>query len=213
MFRYSAKKYTDSLFKMGMIRVGTLYDFRKSEHKQGIADPQEGKKEIFHPVDKIHVADSNSPEARIVGQFGFKIGKGATNVTFQNLTFARNFDVPDCFILCSSCEYSKKTMDEFEGADSCYKISNPHMFYSLITKTLNTITPVIFQGVHKVIYQDRKEKWNGRDWGHHPALIKEKEFSKQEEFRAIWQPLNGQPIHPVIIANYNLMKACQRLAI
>jgi len=104
-------------------------------------------------------------------------------------------------------------MREFEGADSCYEISDPNKFYRVLTETLNSIVPVVFRGFHEVIYQARKEQWNGRDWGHHPALIKETKFSNQSEIRAIWQPRSGQPIQPIIIANYRLIEACRLLII
>lgn len=83
----------------------------------------------------------------------------------EGLTIARAFDEPDCFILCTSKVFSKDTMLEFEGADTCYEILNPSLFYSVLTETLNSFIPVVFRGVHEVIYQDRKEKWNGKDWG------------------------------------------------
>ncbi len=47
MYRYTNSCYNKLLLNMGCIRVGTLHDFRKSEHKKGIADPQEGKKKYF----------------------------------------------------------------------------------------------------------------------------------------------------------------------
>jgi hypothetical protein len=86
-------------------------------------------------------------------------------VKIEGLKIARAFDEPDCFILCTSKVFSKDTMLEFEGADTCYEILNPSLFYSVLTETLNSFIPVVFRGVHEVIYQDRKEKWNGKDWG------------------------------------------------
>lgn len=214
MYRYSARKYTDALLSMGGIRVGTLHDFRKNEHKRGIFDPQEGKKEVFHAIDKLLVTDPKTPEVKAIEQFGIlKFEDGVTNVQFEGITLLRPFDVLDCFILCTSKTFSRKTMREFEGADSCYQILNPNRFYGILTEVLNSFYPVIFRGVHEVVYQDRKEKWNGKDCGHHPALIKEKEFRRQSELRAIWQPRYRQPIQPIIFADYRLTEACRALDI
>ena len=214
MYRYLANKYTKSLLALGAIRVGTLHDFRRSEHKRGVADPQEGKKEVFHPIEELHITDPNSPEVRAIEQFGiFNFGNEPTNMKIQGLTIARSFDEPDCFILCPSKVLSKNTMLEFEDADSCYEISNPNEFYRVLTETLNSFVPVVFLGVYEVIYQDKKEQWNGKDWGHHPALIKEPEFKNQSEIRAIWQPRFGHDIKPLIIANYRLIASCKELTI
>jgi hypothetical protein len=54
-------------------------------------------------------------------------------------------------------------------------------FYSLLTELINKHVPVEFQGVHKVVYQNKQEKWNGVNWGISPALIKEPAFIKQKE--------------------------------
>ncbi len=214
MYRYSTKKYTQSLLAMGIIRIGTLHDFRRTEHMKGIADPQEGRKQVFHPIEHLHVTDPNNPEVKAIEQFGvFNFGDKPTNVKIEGITIARSFDGPDCFILCTSKVFSKKTMLEFDGADSCYEITNPNYFFELLTDTLNSIVPVFLGGVHEVIYQNRTEKWNGKDWGRHPALIKETEFSNQAEIRAIWQPRYGQPIQPIVIGNYRLGEACRELPI
>lgn len=50
MYRYSLQKFNSSLLNMGEIRIGTLHDFRRTEHTQGIADPKEGKKKISHNI-------------------------------------------------------------------------------------------------------------------------------------------------------------------
>jgi len=50
MYRYSNSKFSNILTVLGGIRVGTLHDFRNSEHKKGIADPLEGKKTVVHRI-------------------------------------------------------------------------------------------------------------------------------------------------------------------
>ena len=198
---------------MGTIRIGTLHDFRKSEHKKGIADPAEGTKQVLHHVGEVSAANvdealqNHGYDIKALETFGvMKIGKESqmTNFTFRNISMSKTFNEPDCFIICSSIYKSKRTMSQFEGADSCIEINQINTFYNILTNTLNTISPVVFRGVHKVIYKDRQEKWNGHDWGHHPALIKEKEFEPQGEIRAIWQPKFNQSIEPMILCNYRL---------
>ena len=161
MYRYSPKKYNDSLFLMGNIRIGTLHDFRNTEHNSGIADPKEGTKTVSHHIDHLHIKDSsdtsknNKKDIDSLSAFNaINLGENCKNITIRNVSVSKRFDEPDVYILCVSKYLSKKTMRQFEGSDSCVKITNENLFYTLITETLNSITPVIFHGVHEVFYQD-----------------------------------------------------------
>ncbi|HCE1608295.1 hypothetical protein L1D18_15015 [Vibrio parahaemolyticus] len=209
MYRYSNSEYSNLLTVFGGIRVGTLHDFRRSEHKRGIADPQEGKKSVEHHIisDTIQLGDKNNINARAVSAFNAIGGSG--QVTLKNVGFSRSFDSPDFFILCSAYEKSKTVMHQFDGADSCVQIYNPMKFYRELTYLLNSITPVYFHGVHRVTYKGRKEKWDGHSWGIDPALIKENEFDQQKEVRAIWVPKFGQEISPQILGSVKLASACK----
>ncbi|MCJ2376416.1 hypothetical protein LNL84_06160 [Vibrio sp. ZSDZ34] len=213
MYRYSINQFSSLLTVFGGIRVGTLHDFRKSEHKRGIADPQEGKKTVQHCIDKetITIGDRSSKTARAAKEFNIIGGSGTA--TFENVTFSKTFNSPDFFILCSSYEKSKSVMSQFEGADTCVQITDPLSFYKELTILLNSITPVVFLGVHRVTYKERIEEWNGTSWGADPTLLKEPEFSKQKEVRAIWAPKYRQPITPQILGSVDLAKTCRKIAI
>jgi len=220
MYRYSTKQYNSQLLSMGIIRIGTLYDFRNTEHNKGVADVQEGKKKVSHHINELHIANSDDPNIKCnidfnsLEKFGaVKFNGDVKDVTFRNVNVSKSFDVPDCFILCTSKTCSKETMHQFEGADSCVQIIEIESFYRALTDSLNSLTPVIFQGIYEVIYQDREETWNGRDWGRHPAVIKEIDFIKQNEFRAIWQPRCKNYISPVITGNYRLGAFCRNVSI
>jgi hypothetical protein len=113
----------------------------------------------------------------------------------------------------SGPDHSKETMSQFEGADSCAEVVEIESFYRVLTDTLNSLAPVIFRGIHEVIYQNREEYWNGQNWGRHPAMIKETKFKKQGELRAIWEPQSNQLISPVILGNYRLGAFCRNVSI
>lgn len=105
-------------------------------------------------------------------------------------------------------------MSEIEGADSCYHITHVEAFINILTDSLNSIIPVRFKGLQKVMYKERNEVWNGLNWGRSPSLIKEPEFSEQREVRAIWEPINyQQSIKPMVIGNHRLISTCTRLPI
>lgn len=220
MYRYSTRKYNCSLIIMGCIRIGTLHDFRRSEHNKGICDPKEGKKTVSHHIENLQIAYTGdqdldkSKDFQSLSAFRFmNLMPDNYNVTIKNVTMSQEFDHPNCYILCMSRFRSKQAMKEFEGTDSCIEIVNIPLFYHILTDTLNSVTPVIFRGIHEVIYQNREEPWNGRDLGYHPALIKEEKFHPQGEYRAIWQPRYNQAIEPIIIGNYRMGALCKHVSV
>ena len=215
MYRYSKRQFSKLLLEKGNIRIGTLHDFRRSEHKRGISDPQEGKKEVSHRVRDLHIDDlgnvlsGTSKDADALKAFGLvRRGPGAGTTIVRGAIGIHTFDQADCFVLCTSKTLSREIMLEFEGADSCVRIVDIANFYNRLTVLLQRVVPVTFRGIHEIRYQDRREAWNGRDWGFHPALIKEVQFKKQSEIRAIWAPAGNRQIEPVIVEDPWLRTCC-----
>jgi hypothetical protein len=215
LYRYSSQKYNDMLMNEGTTRIGTLFDFRRSEHKAGIADPSEGKKLVFHDVhdwaidNEIPGLPSKTMRAMSeVGMIKFAPGGGQR---MTGVRIARDIQTPDYFIHCSAHKLSREVMKQFEGADSCVELKSPGEFYGHLTEALNKIVPVRFEGLHIIKYSDREEEWNGKDYGTPGLLIKELEFEGQCEVRAIWTPLTDKPIEPVIVRNMNITKHLRRV--
>ncbi|WP_151946922.1 hypothetical protein [Aliarcobacter butzleri] len=214
MYKYSNKKYNELLFKMGIIRIGTLYDFRSSEHKEGISDPSEGIKTIIHnknlKIDSM-MNLSKEQESILKGyeELGaFKIGKNCKNITIINNQVKKQINSDDLFIYCTASKFNIIT--EFEKYDSCYKITHPNEFYNEVTIALNKIKPVRFLGFYEVTYKNRTEEWIENGNKLHPALIKGLEYSNQAEIRAIWEPLDkSKGIEPIKLASYKLGKYMQ----
>ncbi len=163
MYRYSEKIYNDSLLNMGIIRIGTLHDFRnKEKHKIGVADEMEGAKTIrssFVESKTFNTSDKNSDD--MLRYFGIKSAAG-TRHTFTNSKLERNHHHPNCFILCASSICSLETMREFKGNDSCVEIFDKYGFYKTLTETLYKITPVKFYGIHEIKYQSRIEPYSSQ---------------------------------------------------
>ncbi|MGX1087458.1 hypothetical protein [Pseudomonas sp. AP3_22 TE3818] len=212
VFRYSGQKYNDALLALGNVRVGTLHDFRNIEHKKGIADAKEGLKWVEHHIPHATNRDGNIHSAAIEA-FGFFGNPGGGLMEFKNCNFVQQFNHPDCFIHCTSADYLRSTMDEFEGADSCVEIADVAGFYRRLTESLNKIVPVQLLTVAKVTYMERREDWNGRNWGTYPALIKEPEFSRQGEIRAIWGPKRDSVIKPLVLNDIGLISFCRAVGV
>ena len=204
-YKYAQQIYSDTLFALGNIRIGTLHDFRNSEHVKGVSDAHEGKKTVSHKITKATDSDKESIHWRAVEEFGLFSVKGSKNITIIGGTFVRNYNVPNCYIHCTASDYSSSVLDQFAGADSCVEIVDLNSFYRRLTETLNTIEPMDFQGVFKVKYTKRDQIWNGVDWGDHPALIKDPDFKKQVELRAIWSPRHSGSISPIVVNDVGLI--------
>ena len=200
---------------MGGIRIGTLYDFRRLEHKKGIADPQEGIKSVTHNIEFVSDGFGRQIDADALVHYGLLASDAERSGGgfIRNTRLSSIFDSPNIFILCFSRNLSNETMAQFEGADACVEITDHEHFINRITETLYIFCPVRFLGKYDVIYQDRNEVWNGQDWGHSPAVIKEIIFSPQAEIRLLWQPLYRREIEPIIFYDHLLGEYCREVTV
>lgn len=187
LYRYARRRYNDALVSRGEIRIGTLHDFRRSEHGRGIADGSEGRKTVTNHVRDYVIADSRQDE-RVQELRMFGVNVAGENITIRNSNFSNSISAPNAFILCASSRNDAATRAQFEGAETCVEISDPEEFARTLTPCLSASRPVHFLGWHPVRYQPRAETFNGRNLGLAPELIKDPAYSRQYEWRAIWRP-------------------------
>lgn len=216
LYRYSNKKYNDLLLNDGSLKIGTLHDFRSIEHKAGISDPNEGMKTVSHYIDyyspdnESEIPSINARAMETVTPGMLVLGKGSS---MHNITIAREFKEPNCFVHCSSYVLSADVMSQFEGANSCVEIFDVRGFYRQLTRTINKTTPVEQFLQCRITYKSREENWNGQNFGLHPSFIKEDQFERQYEYRVIWIPASSDSIAPIIINEPKLKKFCRAAAI
>ncbi|MFZ1908535.1 MAG: hypothetical protein WAU52_05580, partial [Burkholderiales bacterium] len=70
-FKYAKRVHAKQLLTMGILRVGTLHDFRRMEHAKGIADPQEGKKRVSHLVKDLKLTSTGVTTASAMDEAAF----------------------------------------------------------------------------------------------------------------------------------------------
>lgn len=104
-------------------------------------------------------------------------------------------------------------MKQFDGADSCVEIVAPNEFFHCLQTTIAQGT-----GAHRVIaarpveYRERKEIYNGTDFGLHPGLIKEHIFRSQNEGRILWEFESGvQRYEPFLSGHWKLGSYCREI--
>lgn len=217
-FKYGKKQHLMGLLGMGVLRIGTLSDYRRGEHAMGISDATEGTKEIINLVEKLNITgsdwgDEERKSAGMLAQFGLVFRPGS-NVYMDNVTMLKNFEI-DAYAFCFSIEEkpSIKTMRQFEGADSCVEIVAPDEFFKCLQSTITQVS-----GAHRVItarsveYKERMERYNGDDFGLHPGLIKEHCFRSQNEGRILWEFGSGvQGYEPFFSGNWKLGLYCREI--
>lgn len=219
LFRYSSNKWNKALLEKGSIRVGTLYDYRKAEHKAGITDAYEGLKAVSHTISQWssleEVADSPSIHSRAIAALGLKddvdklLAANPNGVTFENVEIELRCNYPNVYIHCTSMALCDAVMAEFEGAQSCVEIFDIKGFYRALTTEINKFTKVQPRGINLVRYQDRNEVFNGLDLGVPPCWVKGKDFEGQFEVRAVWLPLDEGPIEPLFLEVPELADYCR----
>jgi hypothetical protein len=181
LFKYLHKQHALNLVNGGIVRIGTLYEFRKEEeYGKIVGDREEGKKSARYIANDDIWTSSNIPN---FAKNFFNLSKGGV-VVMGNSVLEAHQQSDDYFIYCTTLSYDKDTMIAF-GSDSCIRIENSEMFFSIISNTL--ISEGIYQGLHPCIYKKRylpHYEYNEI----HPAILKDPSFSYQQEIRALWKP-------------------------
>lgn len=213
IYKYGERVWSDLLMSDGSVRIGTLHDYRESEHKRGISDPTEGKKSIHHAVEYYNSSYPVGINHAAVENISPFRSNGFDDCIISGINFVREFSADDCFIHCASYVLSTEVMAQFDRADSCVEIIRPSAFYKRLTEIINRNTSVHFYGLRRVIYANRNEAFNGRDFGVRPDLIKDPEFSPQYEVRAIWIPKVKKRIKPFSIQDKSLRKFCREVEV
>ncbi|GLH47620.1 hypothetical protein [Pseudomonas lactis] len=211
LYKYSENRWADLLLSDGSVRIGTIFDFRRSEHKRGIADAAEGVKSIYHGIEYYNSNESSGIDRSAVANLGPFVSKKGGGFSLSNLTLEREFKSPDAYVHCTAHSLSKDVLEQFEGADSCVEIVRPSAFYKHLTEVINKIVPVHYYGLHRIVYSARREAFNGENFGRRPDLIKDPEYELQCEVRAIWMPRSKcKLIAPINIHEKALVKFCRK---
>lgn len=190
MFKYTESFVADLLFKENRIRIGTLNGFRDMESKQGISDPLEGSYDDHVIINGTEKDYFNNPIFRENLKGLIHIEDSCSNITITNCTSLTKRVSQNFLIFCCADKESSDLFKQFDRADTCFTISKPHRFFTLITWALEKEfnCAVDFLGVHKISYQPYTRKRSAFDsLNIHPALAKTEEFRPQCELRAIWQ--------------------------
>ena len=199
LYKYTRSQYAEGMVRRGEFLIGTLHGFRKiEEHGLAIGDADEGKKEV------VDVADGHWRDVTTRPNLATKFisAPPQADITFQNVQFQMNYDVPDVYVFCVSAVRADRAMHAFQ-ADACVTIIRPEQFFRALDAALKLRKLVSGCMVRPCKYAERRRDVRV-DGDMHPAFIKTPDYAYQEEVRAIWEP-RQRPIEPVLV--YSLRAA------
>jgi hypothetical protein len=204
LYKYLPLKYANSLAHSGVVKIGTLLGFRDEEkYGEEIGDKEEGSFTEFSPLEgKLYSKDMNELQ-----KAAFEDCNGST---FTRCIVTAKHESPDLYIYSTSKVFSLHLMrtiskDYDEKYDACVKITNPTKFFDLISEKIKelakyeTIQPCNY--LDKYIHHEKTKP--------HPALIKAKKYSYQDEYRAIWSPNSEDKINSEILTIPELTSYCE----
>lgn len=208
LYKYMPRKFALGLVHHGLLRIGTLHDYRRQEHGQGISDGDEGTKAIEVAIERQHFASGKDVPKTLAPLGIISVDDFCSNITLENIFVRKTFATQNCYLWCASSVRSRNVMEQFEGADTCIEIVGIAGFFASLRQTMTSFDSE-FQGLADVRYQSRMEDWNTEHLGYHPAIIKGPEYSSQHEVRAIWTPTMDCEIGPIILHDESLAQYCE----
>ena len=135
MYKYLMRPHAEALKGRGLIRIGTLYEFRAFEKfNEAVGDSSEGL-QVFNTWKQMAGLGASS----VARRFGARFHNVAANVSGP--TFAGEEHSLDYYLYCVTHSPSPRAMRRF-GYDTCVLISEPDRFVGAVTDILLR-TPVI----------------------------------------------------------------------
>lgn len=181
LFRYLPKKYVDSFFNDGSLRLSSFSQFHRHEDEERL-DQHEGDTLFVHRT----------------GQNG---GQTITAKAMHGL---------HAYVLCAAMRHDEALRQSF-GCDSYFRVSNSTAFGMEIARSIPNLVasfegPCLYQ-VNKIIEKDlgyiEMEKFSvegnpnqvddlllskfiNEQLGHYPLFLKDRSYAHQCEYRFVW---------------------------
>lgn len=181
LYKYMKSEHAKMFLEDGLLRIGTLYDFKKNEtFNDAVGDRREGLHFPFISFDEPRrIEDMTQTERGFVNN----IINMSSGVSFSSVSVGRTVTSSDYYIYCLTTMPSKKTMEFFE-CDTCVGIPNPRYFFRTLTRQMHKyVHSQVWRG--PITYTD-KQFHLSQDTGLHPATTKDPKFEYQKEYRGIW---------------------------
>jgi hypothetical protein len=208
LYKYTKREFADLFFSAGVVRLGTLYDYRSTEqHVGGILDAEEGVGFRTRHVEDEHWTQENLPDYA-QRAFGF-YGSAGGGVRIKDCHFTSREQSENALIFCLSESFSQRLFDDFQ-ADACYAIVDLGDFVRLVDASVKAQGAYQYIGAFRCVY-------TGRSYPHadsviHPGVLKDQSYAHQSEIRVVWAHDSHQIDVPFLdVANPKLPLTCERI--
>lgn len=204
LYKYMKLEHAMGLVRKGILRIGTLYDFKNHEkYGPSVGDKDEGKR-ITYSEDETDLSRPETVSPFLRKHIRAEEGKywKLSNIRSQVTDKSQNY-----YIFSVSEEYSHDIMRRM-GYDSCVRIDEPEMFFGTIGGWLYKEGKFKEKGfiAARCVYEDRSQHYSKTNRPH-PAVLKDPRYSYQKEIRAIWTPSTSE-IEPFNIQCYQAREYC-----
>nr|WKN37504.1 hypothetical protein K4G66_02120 [Tunicatimonas sp. TK19036] len=184
------KKYATGMLQHGILKIGTLHDFRKVEdYNYTIGDIYEGRSQFIDHIDHT--------EGRKIKKPPLVNSSKKTIVTIKNSFNAYDVDSQDFYIFCVTIGHSTKGMQK-TGYNASVRINNPMEFMRIITQEL--IGQGLITGecwIDACMYGERHRSL--KEVQNIPVFfLKSTDFEYQKEVRMVWAPTESSIGHKII---------------
>lgn len=209
LYKFMKKEHAVCLLDYGIFRITTLFDCRNYEkHPHGIADKDEGTKQIYCMDPVVDSRDPDTPPA-LLEKLGISVDDTSVFRAEQSV-FRHREENPDCYLFCLALDCNLEPWLEKFGYDTIVEIMEAEPFFQALTHCIfitGRIEPRAFMA--RCAYTTRSQYYK-EDQGIPPALIKDPSFAYQQEVRAIWIPAQ-QPVEPFFIECPQAVTSCRIL--
>lgn len=192
LYKHENLQHISSLHTQNQIRIGTLYDFRKSEHGKGIADALEGTSTVTTHVDQTGMISGRELRGTVPELLGGIYVDDTSTVELNNCQFSSEFTFPDCHILC----FSRSNTDAARtsaGREASMMVLDIGFVARQVQKLLSSHYDCSFNvhgGDCHYIPRIQDLHWQRRDYGVSPLFIKgdDARYIDQAEYRLAFVP-------------------------
>ena len=203
-YKYLPQNFAESFMSQGLIRIGTLYDYRNVEqHGDDIGDQSEGLKTVFsHDEEPKKGTELNPLESLAM--------KGVDSMTIENNRIEVRTNTLDCYVYSISKSYNASTPEKLSidlpdgNYVSCIEITNIDMLIQEVDKVLLNVA---FVGLGECQYIGREHHYATKTSP--PVLLKAVKYKYQDEARLVWNPIGASDIEPQILKIDHVQRFCR----
>lgn len=177
VYRFFKEKWQADALVQGSVFLSTLKRCRDYEDEEQ-GDAKEAN-ETYHTGNKV-VNSSDPHIVREAQRHGISL---PPNIGLENIRFESEFS--DAYILCTAAEYSSDLKKKF--GPYCVEITDPRRFFKLLSKKINSLSPIWQAATGKVVYADRNYSEMDVPNGQIGFVKPEHPYAYQKEFRFIWR--------------------------